>query len=96
MNYVRWCVGAAFLIWLMVGLGISKVSGCEYRFCRDRVTVTKTSPITNMRRQRVGDLYNPGHGRRIQIRDNRRRIIGYIEADGDVTDTRRRKIGESK
>jgi hypothetical protein len=50
--------------------------------------------ITNDRRQVIGDVYDPGHGRRLQIRDNRRRIIGYIEPDGDITDSRRRKVGK--
>lgn len=49
--------------------------------------------ITNDRREVVGDIYDPGHGRRLQLRDDRGRIIGYIEKDGDVTDTRRRKLG---
>ena len=49
--------------------------------------------ITNAHRQRLGDIYNPGHGRRLQIRDKDRRIIGYIEADGTVTNTRRQRIG---
>jgi len=48
--------------------------------------------ITNKHRQIIGDLYDPGHGRRIQIRDKHRRIIGYIRADGKITDTRRRII----
>jgi hypothetical protein len=39
------------------------------------------------------DIYNPAPGRRLQIRDNHRRIIGYIERDGDITDKRRRKVG---
>ncbi len=50
--------------------------------------------IRDDRRQFIGDFYDPGHGRRIQIRDSRRRIIGYIERDGDVTDSRRRKVGK--
>ena len=49
--------------------------------------------ITNDRRQVIGDVYDPGHGRRLQIRDNRRNIVGYIERDGTVTDSRRRKVG---
>ncbi len=48
--------------------------------------------ITNKHRQRVGDIYNPGTGR-LQIRDNSRRIIGYIERDGTVTNTSRQRIG---
>ena len=50
--------------------------------------------ITNDRRQVIGDVYDPGHGRRLQIRDNQRRIIGYLERDGTVTDSRRRKVGK--
>ncbi len=49
--------------------------------------------ITNKHRQRVGDIYNPGHGRRVQIRDTSRRIVGYIERDGTVTNTSRQRIG---
>lgn len=49
--------------------------------------------ITNPSRQRIGDVYNPGHVRRVQIRDTSRRIIGYIERDGTVTNTSRQRIG---
>jgi len=52
--------------------------------------------ITNEKRQRVGDVYNPGHGRRLQIRDTQRRIIGYIERGGVITNTRRQRIGVIK
>ncbi len=45
--------------------------------------------ITNEPRQRVGDIYNPGHGRRLQIRNNSRQIIRYIERDGTVRNTSR-------
>ncbi len=50
------------------------------------------SDITNKHRQRVGDLYRPAPGRRIQIRDTHRRIIGYIEADGSFTNKHRQKV----
>ena len=50
--------------------------------------------ITNTSRQRLGDLYSPGHGRRIQIRDTSRRIIGYVEPDGTVTNTRRQPVAD--
>ncbi len=49
--------------------------------------------ITNRHRQPVGDIYNPGHNRRLQIRNNHRQIIGYIERDGTVTNTHRQRIG---
>lgn len=47
-----------------------------------------------MRWRVIGDIYDPGTGGRLQIRDKHRRIIGYIEGDGDVTDKRRRKVGK--
>ena len=43
-------------------------------------------------RQIVGDLYRPSSGR-IQIRTNQRVIVGFIETDGSITDTRRQEIG---
>jgi hypothetical protein len=52
------------------------------------------SKIYDSRNRQVGDVYDPGHGRRLQIRDNDRRIIGYIEADGDITLPNRKKVGE--
>ena len=67
---------------------------CSFKFCKDRASVSTPtrSYITNARRQRVGDIYDPGHGRRIQIRDNHRRIIGYIERSGRITNTRRQPV----
>ncbi len=53
----------------------------------------KRHKITNDRRQVIGDVYDPGQGRRLRIRDRHRRIIGYIEKDGDIADKRRRKVG---
>lgn len=41
----------------------------------------------------IGDIYDPGTGGRLQIRDKHRRIIGYIEGDGDVTNQRRCQAG---
>ncbi len=67
---------------------------CIMSYCRDQSTATTPAPgerraITNQDRQRLGDVYNPGHGRRLQIRNNHRQIIGYIERDGTVTNTSR-------
>ena len=73
---------------------------CMMSYCKDAPATTASTPapstswaITNTSRQRLGDVYNPGHGRRIQIRDTSRRIIGYIERDGTVTNTHRQKVG---
>ena len=68
---------------------------CIMSYCKNReTTATPTrSYITNQHRQIIGDLYDPGHGRRIQIRDKNRKILGYIERTGKVTDSRRREVG---
>ena len=55
----------------------------------------KRAKTYDSRGRRVGDLYSPGHGRRLQIRDKNLKILGYIDR-GTVTDTRRRKIGRIK
>ncbi len=71
-------------------------AACVMSYCKGDSAATSTptrSYITNTSRQKVGDVYNPGHGRRVQIRDTSRRIIGYIERDGTVTNTRRQKVG---
>lgn len=53
-----------------------------------------TRVITNTARQRLGDLYDPGPGRRLQIRNNARQILGYIEKpSGRITNTSRQEIG---
>jgi hypothetical protein len=67
-------------------------------YCKDATATVSPAPstswaITNTSRQRLGDIYNPGHGRRLQLRNNDRRIIGYIERDGTVTNTSRQRIG---
>ena len=68
---------------------------CLMSYCRDQATASTPtrSYITNTSRQIIGDIYNPGQGRRLQIRDTSRRIIGYIERDGTVTNTHRQKVG---
>ena len=70
---------------------------CIMSYCKDRETTIAPPPatnwaITNTSRQRIGDVYNPGRGRRLQIRDTSRRIIGHIEADGMVTNTSRQPV----
>ena len=75
---------------LAVLLATPAHSACILSHCKKAPT---RSYITNTHRQIVGDLYKPTPDRRTQIRDNHRRIIGYIEADGRITDTERREVG---
>jgi len=64
---------------------------CSMSYCKDKAPTR--SYITNTHRQKVGDLYKPGSGQRIQIRDTSRRIVGYIELDGSITNPNRQKKG---
>ncbi len=61
--------------------------------CSESSSTPTRSYITNQHRQKVGDLYDPGHGWRVQIRDTDRRIIGYIARDGTVRNTHRQRVG---
>ncbi len=64
---------------------------CILSHCKDKAPTR--SYITNTHRQKVADVYDPGHGQRLQIRDRHRRIIGFIEADGSITNPSRQKKG---
>ena len=71
---------------------------CIMSYCKGQATASTPAPgerraITNTHRQIIGDLYDPGHGRRVQIRDTSRRILFYIERDGTVTNTSRQRVG---
>ena len=63
---------------------------CILSHCKDKAPTR--SYITNTHRQKVGDLYKPGSGQRVQIRDTSRRILGYIEIDGSITNTHRQPV----
>ncbi len=71
-------------------------AACVMSYCKDGAATSTPSrrAITNEHRQTIGDVYDPGHGRRVQIRDTDRRILFYIEKDGTITDTHRRKVGK--
>jgi hypothetical protein len=78
---------ALILAALAVALSSPEASArCLMSYCKDSSTASTSTPtrsyITNTHRQKVGDLYDPGHGRRLQIRNNHRQIIWYIEHDG--------------
>ncbi len=87
----------AILAMILIATPVTAEARC-FKFQRDcgtsaSTTTPSTRVITNPNRQRIGDLYNPGHGRRTQIRDNNLRILGYIEADGTITNPHRQRVG---
>ena len=77
---------------------ITAKADCKWSWCDNGSSVSAPTAgdswsITNRHRQRQGDIYNPGTGR-LQIRDNHRRIQGYIEKDGTITNRDRQPIGK--
>lgn len=64
----------------------------SWRCDESKVETPSRQYITNTHRQRIGDLYKPAPNRRTQIRDNSRRIMGYVENDGTITNTHRQKV----
>ncbi len=73
------------------GMLISEAQGaCLMSYCK----TPATHKITNEHRQIIGDVYDPGHGRPLQLRNNSRQILGYIQADGTVRNTRGQRVLE--
>ncbi len=70
-------------------------AACQFKFqnCGSQASGPSRYVITNTARQRLGDIYDPGPGRRLQIRDNSLRILGYIEKpSGRITNTARQPV----
>ena len=92
-------IGLAILLLIAVLAPSPASAACIMSYCRGDTAATSTPApstswaITNTSRQRLGDVYNPGGGRRLQLRDNDRRIVGYVERDGTVTNAHRQKVG---
>ncbi len=87
----------AILAMILIATPVTAEARC-FKFQRDcGASASTPTPsirvITNPNRQRIGDLYNPGHGRRTQIRNNSLQILGYIEADGTITNPSRQRVG---
>lgn len=86
---------------LAVLLATSPASAaCQFKFqCNPMVDMTKPRAILDSDGLGVrAEIYNPNvPGKPLQIRDPRTlRVLGFIERDGTLTDTRRRKVGEIK
>ena len=81
----------------LVALAFEAEAGeCNFKFCQgsSQDRTPSRHKITNQHRQIIGDLYDPGNGGRIQIRSNSRKILGYIERDGTITNRHRQPVAE--
>ena len=86
-------IRALILATFAVMLATSPASAeCAFKFCKGKTAGPSRAYITNVHRQKVGDLYQPAPGGRVQIRDRHRRIVGYIEPTGRVTNTSRQEV----
>lgn len=97
--WARVGIGALVAATLLVLLMLSSCptpapAACTASYCQNNEAPMRTH-ITNTHRQIVGDLYTPVPGQRTQIRDKHRRVLGYIETNGTITNTHRQKIGET-
>ena len=82
---------------LVVFLASPADARCIFKFCQTRAE-TSRSYIVNQHRQKVGDLYSPGHGRRLQIRNNSRQILGTIKTlptgETVILNNHRQRVGK--
>ena len=78
---------------LAVGFFISIGPAVAGERCPLGICDGKRAKTFDARGLRLGDIYSPGHGRRLQIRNKNLKILGYIEPSGKITDTRRRNLG---
>ncbi len=86
---MRLMILAVLTAFLAVPLATSPAEAkCSFNICAG-----ERAKLLDSQKLRVGDIYNPGHGRRLQIRDKNLRVLGYIESSGKITDRRRRKVG---
>jgi hypothetical protein len=74
-------------------LAVPLATSPAFAKCSFNICAGERAKLLDSRKLRVGDIYNPGHGRRLQIRNKHRQILGYIERSGKITDTRRRRVG---
>ena len=75
-------------------LAVSVATSPALAKCQLNICAGERAKTYDARKLWTGDIYNPGHGRRLQIRDKRLKVLGYIEPSGKVTDKRRRRIGK--
>lgn len=68
-------------------------AACYGWMCEETATAPSRHDIIDPSRRIVGDRYRPTPDRRLQIRNKHRQIIGYIEADGTITNTSRQRVG---
>ncbi len=82
------------LVFLVAVAMEAEAGECSFKFCQGSGQKATRQKITNEHRQVIGDLYRPRPGARVQIRNNSRQILGYIERDGTITNRSRQKVGE--
>ncbi len=85
---MRLLILAVLTAFLAATIATPAVAKCQLGICAGEKV-----KLLDDRKRRTGDIYNPGHGRRLQIRNKNRQIIGYIERSGKITDKRRRRVG---
>ena len=84
------CIGLGLAFALMIiSFPVEAAEDCQLGICKgDRVI------LYDQNHKRVGTIENRGYGtKRIQLRDNRNRIVGYIDGSGRTYDSNHRRTG---
>ena len=80
--------GFAFAL-MIISFPVEAAEDCQLGLCKgDRVI------LYDQNHKRVGTIENRGYGtKRLQLRDNRNRITGYIDGSGRTYDSNHRRTG---
>lgn len=71
---------------LILLVALASCGGPAYAKCPFDICAGEKRKTLDSDKNVKGDIYNPGHGRRLQIRNKDRVILGYIERSGRITD----------
>ena len=85
------CTGLAVVAIALIGISFPVDAGekCPLGLCKGSRVI-----IYDQNHKRVGTIENRGYGtKRIQLRDNRNRITGYIDGSGRTYDSNHRRTG---
>ena len=85
------CIGLAVTAFalMIISFPVEAAEDCSLGICKgDRVVIYDSN------HRRTGTIENRGYGtKRLQLRDNRNRITGYIDGSGRTYDSNHRRTG---
>lgn len=85
------CTGLAVLAFALIAnsFPVDAAEKCTLGVCKGERVI-----IYDSNHRRAGTIENRGYGtKRLQLRDNRNRIVGYIDGSGRTYDSNHRRTG---